>query len=154
MKNIAAVLLISLFTVSAFPDRAYARDRNRSRNLLIATSALGGTLAGAVLGIFADRAFLVNSPSADQPVQPISNSPAGYQQSVSSHVPAPQYYGYQTGPITIAPVYVAPPTYPSDPQLTGYSDGYMEGLRRGRQQRYHEARHQGYEAGYAAGFGR
>jgi len=57
MKKIRAIILAGLIvSAAALPEAANAGG-NRNRNTLIATSALGGTLAGAILGIFADRAF-------------------------------------------------------------------------------------------------
>ena len=156
MKKVTVVLLISLLAAATvFPGPAHAGGKNKERNLLIATSALGGTLAGAALGIFADRAFLVNSSSADRSAQTVASSSEVYQRPAASYTAAPQYYyGYQTGAVAVAPVYVAPPIYTSDPQITGYNEGYLEGIRQGRQQRYYEARRQGYDAGYSAGLGR
>lgn len=139
MKKIITIMSVGLILAGAtLPERAYAGGRkgsNRERNLTIATSALGGTLAGAVLGIFADRAFLVNSASAEQHGQSPSYSPPIYQQ-----------------PAYLAPAYVTP-VYPSDPHVTGYSEGYLEGLRQGRQHRYYEGRRHGYDDGYHAGLG-
>lgn len=153
MKKILVVMVAGFLMVTALSEVAHAGGGNKERNLLIATSALGGTLAGAVLGIFADRAFLVNSPLAERP-QTISSASMVYQQPAPGYTPPAQNNGYQPSAVAVAPIYVAPSIYPPDPQVTGYSDGYLEGLRRGRQQRYYDARHQGYEAGYQAGLGR
>src|SRR5437870_7274937 len=107
MKRVFVGLLVVPMLVAILShEMVYAADRNgsnKNRNLLIATSALGGTLAGAVLGIFADRAFLVNSPSADKSGQPVSYSPAVYQQPAPSYAPASNNSGYQTGAFTPDP---------------------------------------------------
>src|SRR6266404_2448391 len=94
MKRMIVVLLIGLLAATTvFSDRAYAGGGNKNRNLLIATSALGGTLAGAVVGVFADRAFLVNSVSAGQSGQPNSYSPPVTQQASQGYSSIPENYG-------------------------------------------------------------